>query len=243
MAQQIRLEKYLADLGFGTRTKIKADIKKGKVTVNGEAAEKPELKINIQKDKVMYLHKEVAYAGFEYYMFHKPQGCVSATNDNVHETVIDYIDGKRNDLFPVGRLDIDTEGFLLITNDGNLAHRLLSPKKHVAKTYYAKIRGRVTNSDIIKFKKGIDIGENANTLPAKLVILKSDTISEIEVTLTEGKFHQIKRMFEVVGKEVLYLKRISMGGLKLDETLKPGEYREISDTEMKQLEEKVQSYE
>lgn len=243
MAQQIRLDKYLADLGFGTRTKIKADIKKGKVTVNGEAAEKPELKINIQKDKVMYLHKEVAYAGFEYYMFHKPQGCVSATNDNVHETVIDYIDGKRNDLFPVGRLDIDTEGFLLITNDGNLAHRLLSPKKHVAKTYYAKIRGRVTNSDIIKFKKGIDIGENANTLPAKLVILKSDTISEIEVTLTEGKFHQIKRMFEVVGKEVLYLKRISMGGLKLDETLKPGEYREISDTEMKQLEEKVQSYE
>ena len=141
----------------------------------------------------------------------------------------------RKDLFPVGRLDIDTEGLLLITNDGELAHRLLSPRKHVNKTYYAKIKGKVTNEDVEKFKSGVDIGEEKLTLPAELKIIKSEAISEIEITIHEGKFHQIKRMFEAVGKEVLYLKRISMGTLVLDSDLKVGNYRQLTEEELEQL--------
>ena len=176
------------------------------------------------------------YAEFEYYMLNKPAGCVSATSDNLHKTVLELIDTKvRKDLFPVGRLDIDTEGLLLITNDGALAHQLLSPKKHVDKTYYAEIEGMITNEDVVAFKEGLDIGENTLTLPAKLVILESGTISKIEVTIQEGKYHQVKRMFEAVGKRVVYLKRLSMGTLTLDETLKPGEYRQLTPEEIEHL--------
>lgn len=229
----LRLDKYLTELGLGTRTEVKKLIKEKLVTVNGVCALKPEQKIEEQTDEVCVRGKKLDFAAYEYYLFYKPAGCVSATRDSLHKTVMDYLtDTIRTDLFPVGRLDIDTEGLLLITNDGALSHDLLSPAKHVAKTYYAKVKGRVTEKDVNLFDNGVDIKEGRLTRPAKLVILKSDEISEIELTITEGKFHQVKRMFEAVGKEVLYLKRLSMGVLVLPEDLKPGEYRALTKEEI-----------
>jgi 16S rRNA pseudouridine516 synthase len=180
--------------------------------------------------------KKIAYEQFEYYMLNKPAGVVSATIDARDKTVIDLIEEKnRKDLFPVGRLDKDTEGLLLITNDGELAHQLLSPKKHVDKVYYAKVEGHVTDEDVELFQRGVDIGEKEQTLPAKLVILQSGVISEVHLTIQEGKFHQVKRMFEAVNKKVIYLKRLSMGTLQLDETLLPGEYRRLTEEELQRL--------
>lgn len=232
---QLRIDKYLADMGIGTRSEVKQYIRKKQVMVNG-IVPKPEQKVNPETDCIAFQGQEVCYVETEYFMLNKPQGCVSATEDNRHQTVLDYIkSSSRKDLFPVGRLDIDTEGLLLITNDGKLAHELLSPKKHVSKTYYAKIEGRVTAEDGEKFLQGVDIGEKSLTKPAKLHILKSDDVSEIELTITEGKFHQVKRMFEAVGKKVIYLKRISMGNLVLDENLKPGEYRKLTEEELESI--------
>ncbi|MGN0466140.1 MAG: pseudouridine synthase [Lachnospiraceae bacterium] len=236
MKEIIRLDKYLADMNLGTRAQVKESIKKGKVQINGQVQKKPEIKVNIYQDEIMVDGKQVKYISYEYYMLHKPKGVVSATQDKRDKTVIDLIFGKnRKDLFPVGRLDKDTEGLLLITNDGELAHQLLSPKKHVEKTYFAKIQGAVTEEDIKKFKEGIDIGEEKPTLPAKLSVLKMGAISDIEVTIVEGKFHQVKRMFAAIGKPVLYLKRLSMGSLVLDESLKKGEYRPLTEQEKKKL--------
>ena len=169
-------------------------------------------------------------------MLYKPAGVISATKDDRDKTVLDLItDKKRNDLFPVGRLDKDTEGLLLITNDGELAHRLLSPKKHVDKVYYAKVQGKVDESDVKAFADGVDIGDDTPTKSADLRILKSEEESEIELTITEGRFHQVKRMFHAVGKEVIYLKRLSMGSLDLDKTLTKGEYRSLTEEEIKKL--------
>lgn len=169
-------------------------------------------------------------------MLHKPAGVISATKDDRDKTVLDLItDKKRNDLFPVGRLDKDTEGLLLITNDGELAHRLLSPKKHVDKVYYAKVQGKVDESDVKAFADGVDIGDDTPVKNADLRILKSGEESEIELTITEGRFHQVKRMFHAVGKEVIYLKRLSMGSLALDKTLTKGEYRSLTEEEIKKL--------
>lgn len=237
---QLRIDKYLADMGIGTRSEVKQYMKKKQVQVNG-IVPKPEQKVDPETDRITFQGKEVAYVEMEYFMFYKPGDCVSATTDAKHKTVLDYIEKKnRKDLFPVGRLDIDTEGLLLITNDGKLAHELLSPKKHVAKTYYAKVQGCVTKEDVTQFKKGLDIGEEKPTLPAELKILKTEETetgyySEIELTITEGKFHQVKRMFEAVGKKVIYLKRISMGSLRLDETLRPGQYRSLTAEELEAL--------
>lgn len=232
----LRLDKFLAELGVGTRSEVKKYIKAKQITVNGVTATKPEMKIDENQDEVCFRGEKLVFAEFEYYLFHKPAGCVSATEDSIHKTVMDYLtDTVRSDLFPVGRLDIDTEGLLLITNDGALAHELLSPAKHVAKTYYAKVQGKVTEEDVSLFEKGVDIGEEKLTKSAELVILKSDDISEIELTITEGKFHQVKRMFQAVGKEVVYLKRLSMGTLSLPEDLKPGEYRELTEAELIKL--------
>ena len=239
MEKRIRLDKYLADMGIGTRKEVKNDIRKGKIKVNGVVETSPECNIDIDMDRISADGREIGYVSYEYYMFHKPAGCVSATEDRKHKTVVDYIDAKRKDLFPVGRLDIDTEGLLLITNDGDLAHQLLSPKKHVEKVYYARIDGKVTKQDMELFEQGLDIGEEKLTLPAKLDIIKSDVESEIYITITEGKYHQVKRMFEAVDKQVIYLKRISMGSLKLDETLKPGEYRALREDELNYLKDKV----
>lgn len=238
MAEQLRLDKYLADMGIGTRSELKLWIRKGRVTINGEVCKKPEQKVSSISDEVCLDGSKVNYSQYVYYMLHKPAGVVSATIDNVSKTVLELIDDKQGkDLFPVGRLDKDTEGLLLITNDGDLAHQLLSPKKHVDKVYYAKVKGRITEEDSKAFAAGVEIGEESLTLPARLKIIKSDEISEIELAIQEGKFHQVKRMFEAVGKEVIYLKRISMGSVHLDENLAIGEYRELTVEELKSLKE------
>ena len=236
MAEQLRLDKYLADMGIGTRSEIKEWIRKGRVSVNQEICKKPDTKVDTVRDEVYYDQSKVSYRRFLYLMLHKPAGVVSATIDNVSSTVLDLIqDTQGKELFPVGRLDKDTEGLLLLTNDGDLAHRLLSPRKHVDKVYYARVSGRVTAEDQEAFLQGVRMEEDYITLPAKLHILNSGDISEIELTIQEGKFHQVKRMFEAVGKEVIYLKRLSMGGLSLDPSLAPGEYRELTEEEIKYL--------
>lgn len=232
----MRLDKYLADMGIGTRSEVKKLIRQGKVTIDGRKAKAPEEKIDGKEQSVCVDGTSVVYETFEYYMLNKPAGVISATYDKEQKTVLDLIESKkRKDLFPVGRLDKDTEGLLLITNDGNLSHRLLSPKKHVDKLYYAKVEGVVTEEDVARFANGLDIGEGEYTKPAKLTVLVSDEISEIELTIQEGKFHQVKRMFEAVGKRVIYLKRLSMGSLRLDETLALGEYRPLSKKELEDL--------
>ena len=228
----IRLDKFLADMGYGTRSEVKKEITKGNVKINGLPVRKPETKIDTEKDEVMYREQPAAYEKYEYYMLNKPAGVISATTDKKEKTVLDLIGEKqRKDLFPVGRLDKDTEGLLLITNDGELAHRLLSPKKHVDKVYYVRVQGELAEEDIRRLAEGIDIGEEKLTLPARLVIRKSGQFSEAEITIQEGKFHQVKRMFHALGKEVVYLKRLSMGTLVLDGNLKPGEYRKLTKEE------------
>ena len=232
----IRLDKYLADMSIGTRTEVKKLIRQGKVCVDHVVVKKPDIKIDIEKQSVTCNGEPVSYETFEYYMLNKPAGVVSATSDVKDKTVLDLLDSKkRKDLFPVGRLDKDTEGLLLITNDGELAHRLLSPKKHVDKLYFAKIEGFVTEADKEAFAQGVDIGEEKLTKPAKLEIISSGEVSEIKLTIQEGKFHQVKRMFEAVDKKVIYLKRLSMGNLMLDESLALGEYRMLTKEELKSL--------
>ena len=235
----IRLDKYLADMGIGARSEVKQYIRKRQVLVNGSLPKGPEQRVVPGQDQVTFQGKEIPYIEYEYFMLHKPQGYVSAVTDSRHKTVLDLISGnKRKDLFPVGRLDLDTEGLLLLTNDGALSHDLLSPGKHVAKTYFARIAGRVTAEDAACFAEGVDIGEKRPTLPTELRILSccqnaaEEWVSEIELVVTEGKFHQVKRMFQAVGKHVVYLKRISMGPLRLDGGLQPGEYRRLTREEI-----------
>lgn len=233
---KIRLDKYLADMGCGTRNEVKQAVKKGAVSVNDVPVKRPEEKVDTEADRVVFQGKTVSYLKYEYFMLNKPAGVVSATEDRRDRTVIDLIgDKQRKDLFPVGRLDKDTEGLLLITNDGETAHRLLSPRKHVDKVYYARVKGNVTEEDVRLFAQGIDIGDEKPALPAELVILKSGEVSEIELTVREGRFHQVKRMFAAAGKEVVYLKRLRMGTLVLDRNLKPGEYRKLTKEEMDRL--------
>mgnify|MGYP005773836703 FL=1 len=232
----IRLDKYLSDMGIGTRSRIKKEIRSGQVIVNGKPICRPELKINTDQDEVLFQGEPVTYEEYEYYMLNKPAGVISAASDRQETTVVDLIkDRKRDDLFPVGRLDKDTEGLLIITNNGELAHRLLSPKKHVDKVYFAKVKGIVTEDDIECFAQGLDIGDEKPTLPAELVICSSDEISGILLTIREGRFHQVKRMFQAVGKEVVYLKRLRMGPVTLDDSLKPGEYRRLTEEEVDRL--------
>ena len=232
----IRLDKFLTDMGKGTRSEIKKQIRQGKVVVDGKLEKSPDTKIDENTQEVYLSGELVAYETFVYYMLNKPAGVVSATTDARDKTVIDLIaEKKRKDLFPVGRLDKDTEGLLLITNDGELAHNLLSPKKHVDKVYFARVEGRVTEKDQDAFMAGVSIGKEEITKPAKLEILKSDDISEIRLTIQEGKFHQVKRMFESVDKKVVYLKRLSMGSLVLDEQLALGEYRILTKEEIEKL--------
>ncbi|MGB8454401.1 MAG: pseudouridine synthase [Anaerocolumna sp.] len=233
MSAPVRLDKYLAHMGIGTRSEVKEYIRKGRVKVNGEIIKLPDLKLDALKCEVYFDNLKIEYETLEYYMLNKPAGVVSATADSHCTTVVELIESSKNkDLFPVGRLDKDTEGLLLITNDGDLAHRLLSPKKHVEKVYYARVKGRVTGEDVNIFKTGIKLEEDFTTLPARLVIRKAGEESEIEVSIYEGKFHQIKRMFEAVGKEVLFLKRLSMGDLQLDVTMAPGDYRKLTEEEL-----------
>ena len=229
----MRLDKYLANMGVGSRSEVKNYIRWHKVLVNGMPPKGPEQKIDEKNDIVVFEGREIGYQKEHYIMLHKPAGVITATEDKKEKTVIDLIDlPVKKQLFPVGRLDKDTEGLLILTNDGALSHDLLSPKKHVSKVYYAEIEGRVTAEDVEKFREGLVIDEAFTALPAELVVLKEDVVSEVQIKIYEGKFHQIKRMFEAVGKKVIYLKRISMGGLSLDENLAAGEYRELTEEEI-----------
>ncbi len=235
----IRLDKYLADAGQGTRSEVKIKLKQCRVRVNDLVVKKPEIKIDPEEDRVTIDGRELSHEEFQYYMLNKPAGVVSATRDERDKTVIQLIsEDKRRDLFPVGRLDKDTEGLLLITNDGVLANNLLAPGKHVDKEYYALVDGRVTEDTVESFKQGVDIGDDKLTAPAILVIEESGEESRIRITITEGRYHQVKRMFAAVGLRVKYLKRLSMGNLILDEKLKVGEYRKLTEDELKSIKSK-----
>ncbi|MBC2287126.1 pseudouridine synthase [Listeria farberi] len=227
----MRLDKLLSHTGFGSRKEVKPLLKSGAVVVNGTIQKNSKTQVNPDKDQVTVHGTPVVYQEFVYFMLHKPQNVVSATEDNVSETVIDLLaqEDTLTDPFPVGRLDKDTEGLLIITNDGTLAHNLLSPKKHIDKTYYAKIDGDVTVEDVKAFATGIELDDGYTCKPARLEII---TPNEIKVTIQEGKFHQVKRMFAARGKTVSYLKRISMGNLQLDESLELGEYRPLTENEL-----------
>lgn len=241
MSKQVRLDKYLADMNVGTRSEVKTLIKKKCVKVNGAIVNKENIKIDMENDEVMLNDSIIKYVEYEYYMLNKPAGVVSATEDSKDRTVVDLIKENTKELFPVGRLDKDTEGLLILTNDGQLAHNLLSPKKHVDKKYYARIKGVVDIEYIEQFSKGLNINDEYVTKPALLEIIsvdKENNQSEIYVTITEGKYHQVKRMFKVVGMEVVYLKRVSMGRIILDERLELGEYRLLSDEEVRLLKNK-----
>ncbi len=233
----MRLDKLLSNMGYGTRKEVKILMKKGTVQVNAKSVKDASMHVDAVKDEVTILGEKVIYKEFMYLMMNKPQGVLSATEDKRDQTVIDLLDTEYSmfELFPVGRLDKDTEGFLLLTNDGKLAHNLLSPKKGVPKTYYAHIEGIVTEEDTKRFSEGVILDDGYETKPGQLRILKSADISEIELTITEGKYHQVKRMFEAVGKQVVYLKRLSMGPLSLDENLALGTYRELTEEELQQL--------
>lgn len=231
----MRLDKFLAEMGVGTRSQVKEMARKGRLRVNGETEKKPERKIRPGTDRVEADGRLIAYAAMEYYMLNKPQGVVSATEDGKYPTVTSLIGSAlRRDLFPVGRLDLDTEGLLLITNDGGLAHSLLSPKRHVDKVYYARIEGKLPKDAVRRMEEGLVLEDGTRTLPARLEIQKED---EILLTIQEGKFHQVKRMFEALGARVVYLKRLSMGPLKLDAGLLPGQYRPLTGQELAALRE------
>lgn len=240
MAKKLRVDKVLSNLGYGSRAELKVYCKKGLVKINDKIISNPGTQVDTDIDKIEFNNEIVKYREFVYIMMNKPDGYLSATFDKRDPIVLDLIDPSylTFEPFPVGRLDKDTEGLLVLTNDGQLAHRVLSPKKHVPKTYYAKIEGVVTEEDIKAFEKGVILDDGYETMPSQLKILKSDELSEIELTIHEGKFHQVKRMFESVGKKVVYLKRLSMGKLKLDESLKLGEYRELTEEEVKLIEER-----
>ena len=253
MGKAVRLDKFLADSGAGTRTEVKKLIQKGMVQVNGETAKKPELKVDPERDVVEFGGERLgARAEFVYYLLHKPAGYVSATEDIREKTVLELVpkDGRRN-LFPVGRLDKDTEGLLLITDDGMLAHELLAPGKHVDKTYFVRVEGKLTVENIRNLENGVDIGEEKLTMPAKVEIVGGswegaggmqpgrvrienlpEVYTELHLTIHEGKFHQVKRMMAAVGNPVIYLKRISMGPLTLPDNLKKGECRPLTEEEL-----------
>ncbi|MGY3715318.1 pseudouridine synthase [Sutcliffiella cohnii] len=233
----MRLDKLLANSGYGSRKEVKKLLKSGAVKVDDKVEKDGKVHVDHETQFVTVFGEEVEYREFIYLMLHKPQGVLSATEDRSQKTVIDLLEEEDAmfEPFPVGRLDKDTEGLLLLTNDGQLAHQLLSPKKHVPKTYYAVILGEVTEEDIIAFKNGVTLDDGYVTMPADLTILKAGNQSEIELTIMEGKFHQVKRMFLSVDKKVTYLKRMKMGPLELDEELNLGEYRELTDEEISQL--------
>lgn len=237
MARLLRLDKFLCDMGIGTRTEVKIYMKRCLVTVNGSIQKHSEYKIDPEKDEVTFQGKVLTYQQLYYYVLHKPAGYITATEDKTQETVMSLLkDAAGRNLFPVGRLDKDTEGLLLITNDGVLSHALLSPKNHVPKTYHAEVPQRLTEEQLEALRHGLDIGDDKPTLPAQARVL-DDT--HVELTICEGRFHQVKRMLSAVGSEVLYLKRISFAGITLDEKALPkGHYRTLTQEEMTALREK-----
>lgn len=232
----MRLDKLLSELKIGSRSLVKEEIRKGNVTVNGQIEKDPGRKTDENNDVICVRGERVYYRRFYYYMLNKPGGVVSATSDLRDRTVLDLLAScdRRDDLFPVGRLDKDTEGLLLLTNDGELAHRLLAPKRHVDKSYFVRMAHSLSAEEAMLLENGVDIGEEKLTLPGKV-----ERVSELEIILTihEGKYHQVKRMLSAVGNEVMFLKRLTFGGLVLDEKLVPGAYRELTEAEVKVLHE------
>lgn len=229
----VRVDKILSELGFGSRQDIKKHVKAGKIRINENIVKKSEEKLNSEKDILYFEGEEVEVEEFETYVLYKPSGFVCATKDNVHRTVMELIDSKRKNIVPVGRLDLDTEGILILTNDGNLNHRLVSPASHVDKTYYAVFEGKLLDNAVEMTNIGLDIGDGEISKSAKLEIISEN---EILLTIHEGKFHQVKRMVKALGGEVTYLKRVAFGGLKLDDLkLEKGESRKITEAEMEIL--------
>lgn len=229
----MRLDKFLCEMNIGSRSQVKTYVKQGVISVNDVVVKSSDLKIDEKKDTVAYRGQVLQYQKYRYYMLNKPQGVVSATQDNTAGTVVELLPPElRKDIFPVGRLDKDTEGLLLLTNDGELAHRLLAPSKHVDKTYYVTIASPLSPDNQRKLEEGVDIGEKKITKPAMVQIVSD---KEILLTIHEGKFHQVKRMLKAVENEVIALKRVSFGPLNLDESLQPGKYRELNDLEVQAL--------
>jgi len=257
----MRLDKFLAESAVGTRKNVRNYIKEGAVKVNGQVVTEPIMEISESTDVIEYLDKVVAYTGKVYYMFHKPDGCITARKDTVNKTVFDFLQGvNTSGIFHVGRLDKDTEGLLLFTNDGDFNHKLMYPEKHIEKKYFFIALGSLNEVDIKKLEEGISIGEGeALTKPAKIDGLRFGTYKEFEqdtdirrfynidsnrydqpvvsgyLTISEGRKHQVKRMLKAVGCYVVYLKRISIGELMLDETLKKGQYRMLKEDEIQKL--------
>lgn len=231
-----RIDKIFSNLGILSRNECSKAIRNGEIFVNGLQCKTSDTKVDVEFDVISFKGKEIDARTFVYYVFNKPKGCITANDDKRLKTVFDYIDDTRTDLSAVGRLDKDTTGILLITNDGDLNHRLLAPKHHVPKTYEALIEGKLSEEDIALLERGLDIGDEKPTLPAKCrVIEENENQSLVELIIVEGRFHQVKRMFEAVGKPVLELHRKSFGPLVLDETLKEGDYRELSSKEFEDL--------
>ena len=235
----MRLDKFLVACAVGSRTEVKNFLKAGRVTVNGKKEKSAKLQIDEERDEILFDGQVLEYEEFVYYMMNKPKGVISATEDPKHRTVLDLLDdiAQSKEVFPVGRLDIDTHGLLLLTNDGQLAHALLSPKRHVYKTYLAQVKGMMTQEDVETFAKGIPL-KDFTCQPAKLELVSIDTEknqSQIRVTIAEGKFHQVKRMVAYCGKEVVDLQRLTMGTLVLDENLQRGEWRRLTKEELEVL--------
>ena len=235
----MRLDKFLVACAVGSRTEVKNLLKAGRVTVNGKKEKSAKLQINEERDEIRFDGQVLEYEEFVYYMMNKPQGVISATEDSKHRTVLDLLDdiARTKEVFPVGRLDIDTHGLLLLTNDGQLAHALLSPKRHVDKTYLAHVEGIMTQEDVETFVKGIPL-KDFTCQPAKLEIVSVDSVknqSLVRVTIAEGKFHQVERMVAYCGKEVVDLQRLTMGTLALDENLERGEWRHLTKEELENL--------
>jgi len=234
----VRLDKMLSNAGYGSRKEIKQILRDGYVTVNGEVCLRPETKIHTDSQEVHIDGISVAAESLHYYMLNKPAGVISATFDaNGEETVIDLLDDDvaAESLFPVGRLDKDTVGLLILTNDGIYAHKALSPKRHVPKTYHATVIGTLTEADVQAFEQGIALEDGYVCKTAVLRIISAGETSQAEVIITEGKYHQVKRMFAARGKTVTYLRRVSFGGLRLDESLAEGEYRYLTEAEVRMV--------
>jgi 16S rRNA pseudouridine516 synthase len=233
----VRLDKLLSSQGFGSRTEIRNLIKQGRVMINEKIVHSADNKANPEKDNIFVNGKHINYQKYVYYMLNKPQGVVSASRDPKERTVLDLLpqDLRRPGLFPAGRLDKDTEGLVIITDDGVFAHEILSPKKHVDKKYFAILDNTIKLEQIELFEKGVTLSDGYECLPAKIEIIENDGNAQVYVILREGKYHQIKRMFLSFGTTVIYLKRISMGGLFLDDTLKKGEFKLLSDIEVSMI--------
>lgn len=230
----MRLDKFLSNAGEGSRSQVKILIKKGQVSVNGIKAKSGDDVIDENTDEIVCQGKKISLIKYRYFMLNKPAGVVSATEDHLDKTVLDCLTKEdARDMFPVGRLDKDTTGLMLLTNDGELSHNLLSPRKHVDKTYYVTCEKEVNEEQMEALRKGVDIGDDKITLPALAKLGKQS--NELYLTIREGRFHQVKRMLQAVGNKVTALKRLSMGSLKLDDALKPGEYRPLTVEELQDL--------